>query len=99
MTTNPNTLSNEEAAAILAQMYEEGYSDAVSEALRMGAEAVRAGPFWREQMEALLDIYDDAQEHPPGEGCYVPGAFKNFIEESRALLNAAPQPQGESNGC
>ena len=47
MPTNPNTLSNEEAAAILVQMYEEGYADAVSEALRMGAEALRAqGKVW-----------------------------------------------------
>lgn len=49
---------------------------------------------WRDQLAALVDIYDDAMNNPPESRTYVDGAFKQQMDEARALL-AAPQPPQE----
>jgi len=44
----------------------------------------------RDLLDALVDIYFDSREHPPGEGAYVSGALHQTMTEARAWLAAPP---------
>lgn len=44
----------------------------------------------RSLLDALIDIYDDAQNNAPEHRCYVESAWSDVLKESRAFLAAAP---------
>ena len=41
---------------------------------------------WRDRCAALIDIHDDAMNNAPEHRCYVDGAWKEELDETRALL-------------
>jgi len=49
----------------------------------------------RDQLAALVDIYDDAMNNPPESRTYVDGAFGQQMNEARVWLAAAEAPNEE----
>ncbi|WP_456281638.1 hypothetical protein M1D55_19545 [Cupriavidus sp. JZ107] len=45
----------------------------------------------RDQLAALVDIYDDAINNPPGHRTYVDGAFQQEMDKARAALAASKE--------
>ena len=50
-------------------------------------------PDWKRQLEAVVDIYFDGTENPEEHRTYADGAFAEVMNDSRAMLAAAPQPK------
>ena len=92
-------LSNEEAAAILAQQHADlkgtGRYIMITEALRMGAEALRALadiPY-----EAISATVNDAMSSAVEHGANSVSMPDDYVAVVAWLCGIAPQPQGDSD--